>query len=87
MFCVALIEGVFPERALALDDSQAISGEGEDVALLLADTAVAFVGQLDLGYFELIDEGTAMAVASIGLQGFHLGHVVSGKIQDEGIRV
>lgn len=67
MLCVALIEGVLLEGALALDDSHAISREGEEVALLLADTAVALARYLDLGHFELEDEGTTVAVASIGL--------------------
>jgi hypothetical protein len=76
MFCVALIEGVHFERTLTLDYSHNIAGEGEQVALLLADAAVALAGCLDLCYLQLEDEGATMAVATVGLQVFSFGHIV-----------
>lgn len=74
---VPLIERVLGEGPLALDDSQAIAWEGEEVALPGAEAAVALVGHPDLGHLELEDEGAAMAVAAIRLEGFRLGHVVT----------
>ena len=82
MFCVALIESVLGERALALNDSDAVAREYEEGALLHAEGAVALVGYLDFGHVKLEDEGAAIAIAPIGLEGFSLGHVCREGVAD-----
>src|SRR3569833_2369399 len=49
------------------------------VALLGADAAIALIPQLDLGHFDLVHKGPAVAVASVRLQGLLLGFCHGGR--------
>lgn len=60
---------------IALDNFEtgAISARKE-VALLVADAAVALMDRLDLGDFSFVNKRAAVAVAAIGLKG--VDHVI-----------
>jgi hypothetical protein len=54
---------------VALNDLEVFIGsERPEVALFDADAAVALPNRLNLGKLDFIDEGAAVAVASVGLE-------------------
>lgn len=74
MSVLFLVEGVVGQsRRIALDELD-IAGLGEDPdgRLLVAHATVAVRGLLDLGQRDLIDEGGAVAVATVRLELFLL---------------
>ena len=63
----------------ALDNLEGIRpGEDPEAALLVADAAITLGDGLDLGDFQLVDEGAAVAIATVGLEWglLNLGHAV-----------
>ena len=75
-------EGVLSQLLLiALDKLDTSGRELPEIALLVADAAVALVRGLDLGQLALVHKGTAVAVTSIGFFGLlgGVGHCLSRK--------
>jgi hypothetical protein len=72
---------------VAFDKLRLSRGEDPEIALLVADTAIAFVRRFDFRQLYLVHEGFAMAIASVLAQLRFLlcgrGHVVffSGRSQ------